>query len=227
MRLNIDWAGRRPDARQRGQRILLLTVATCMGMLPACKPVETRFEIAAFHEGAPARNLSERFDDGRFSRNAHRDLTMVFEVHDADSVENVETGDGTPVPPTTQIVTVQVFWEARPGTTHVESSQTNATISYCLISGPDSIRYSGAGFVFLTKNQPDRIEGRIESSSLKVAQVVGKPRDLFGRCRIQGEFAATEDKQVVVAKTLRVRRLFGAPGHHQTPQPNVDLPIDD
>jgi len=227
MSLNID----RTQPRSRDRHPLCNRVAyilpVCLAAGWGCAPVETRFEIVAFHEGATARQLSERFDAGRYSRNAHRDLSIVFEVHDADMVETRPPGELGPLPPTTQIVTIQMFWEPRPGTTHAESSQTNATISYCLISGPDSIRYAGAGFVYLSKSQEGRIEGRIESSALKVAQVVGQPRDLFGRCRIQGTFVATEDKQLVVAKLLRVRRLFGSPGAHQAPQPATDLPLED
>lgn len=192
-----------------------------------CKPVETRFEILAYHEGAPVRQLNERFEPGHFARNDHRDTTFVFEVHDADPGAGLPSDDRGPQPPITQIVTLQIFWEPRPGTTHAESTQTNATISYCLLCGPDSIRYAGAGFVYLSEIGSDRIEGRIESSSLKVAQVVGSPRDLFGRCRIMGTFVATEDKRQVVAKMLQVRRLFGAPGLHQSPQSTMDVPLDD
>lgn len=207
-------------------RLVSLIAPLFLLAAPGCKPVETRFQIVAYHEGAEARKLTERFDTGYFSRNVHRDTTFVFEVLDADPTGQPVTDRG-PAPPVTQIVTIQMFWEPRPGTTHVESTQTNATISYCLIRGPDSNRYSGAGFVYLSKVTADRIEGRIESSSLKVAQVVGSPRDLFGRCRIEGEFAATEDKRQVVARMLRVRQLFGAPGLHQTPQPAIDVPLDD
>ncbi len=222
---NID------PARSRSQRVNRqlpwLLAPSLLIAATGCKPVETRFEIQAYHEGAPARKLTERFDTGFFSRNEHRDATLVFEVYDANPGADQPPTDGSPMPPVTQIVTIQIFWEPRPGTTHVESTQTNATISYCLLCGPDSIRYSGAGFVYLSKIAPDRLEGRIESSALKVAQVVGSPRDLFGRCRIVGEFAATEDKRQVVAKTVQIRRLFGAPGLHQTPQPAMDVPLDD
>lgn len=222
---NIDPVQSRPR-RVNGHQ-LWIAAPLFLIAAPGCKPVETRFEIVAYHEGAEARKLTERFETGQFSRNAHRDTTFVFEVLDTDPGAGQPSDGRGPLPPVTQIVTIQIFWEPRPGTTHVESTQTNATISYCLICGPDSIRYSGAGFVFLSKISDERIEGRIESSALKVSQVVGSPRDLFGRCRIEGEFAATEDKRQVVARILRVRQLFGAPGLHQTPQPAMDVPLDD
>lgn len=224
MRSNIDPA----LLRFRSDKLHVLWLAP-LALLSGsgCKPIETRFDIVAYHEGAPARQLNERFEPGWFSRNAHRDTTFVFEVFDADPDAGQPQADGSPRPPVTQIVTIQIFWEPRPGTTHVESTQTNATISYCLLCGPDSIRYAGAGFAYLSKIGDGRIEGRIESSALKVAQVVGNPRDLFGRCRIVGTFVATEDKRQVVAKMLQVRRLFGAPGLHQTPQSTMDVPLDD
>ena len=111
-----------------------------------------------------------------------------------------------------QLIHLNVFWRPKPGTTDVESSQTNATIRYCLIVGRDVIAYQGAGFVYFERSRDGAtIEGRIESSDLGPAVRVNQPEDLFGLCRVRGTFRAHRDRKHVVSILKQLRRRLGPP----------------
>ena len=195
----------------------------CVALSVGCGPRETRLNIVAFPDGQAVQNFSERFDTGTFNHDAHHNLTLAFQLDDADPMDPASPTsaptDAGPTPPISQTVMIEMFWQPRPGITYVESTQTNATLTYCLQRGPDAIRYKGAGFVYLTKQTDHRIEGRIESSSLTPAGQVGTPRDLFGRCRLTGTFQADHHPRRTIDAALRLRRLFAAPNPATTGQP--------
>lgn len=111
-----------------------------------------------------------------------------------------------------QLVVIEVFWRAKPGTTFAESSQTNANIVYCLTTGRDSITYEGAGFVsFQESGRQGVLQGRIESAALYPARITGAPADLFGRCRLSGTFTARSNRAKTIALTQALRKRVGPP----------------
>jgi hypothetical protein len=180
-------------------------------ILAGCSPVETRFEVLSFKDHADPKLYGERFPDGVFAETAHKNTTLVFEIHpeeqSADELAAPQDGHAQPA----QIVRVEVFWKPRPGTTHAERSQTNANIAYCLITGRDAVSYEGAGFVYCAPSRDGKtMTGRIESSILVPAHVVGEPNDLFGPCHLTGTFCARQDRKKVVAAEQRLRRCTAA-----------------
>jgi len=200
----------RPSTRAMTRR--LIGSLFCVALAVGCGPRETRMNIVAFPDGQTIQNFSERFDTGAFNIDAHKNIILAFHLEDSDpGPPTCAPADAGPTPPISQTVIIEVFWQPRPGVTYVESTQTNATFSYCLQRGPDAIRYGGAGFVYLTKLTDDRVEGRIESSSLTPAGQTGSPRDLFGRCRLTGTFQANHHPRQTVDAALRLKRLFAAP----------------
>ena len=111
-----------------------------------------------------------------------------------------------------QFICINVFWRPIPGRSFVESTQTNATIVYCLVTDRDVIAYQGAGFVSFTPSRDGQtIQGEIESSDLAPGHYVNRPVDVFGPCRIQGTFTAKLDRRHVVAVRQRLRKLIGPP----------------
>jgi hypothetical protein len=128
----------------------------------------------------------------------------------------IETPASQPVPPdlvwTSQLLKIELLWKPIPGKTYAESSQTNATIIYCLVNGDNAISYEGAGFVFFKLSRDGKeLEGRIESASLRPTRFQRDPVDLFGPCRISGDFTATEGAREVATVRQRLRRLLGKP----------------
>jgi hypothetical protein len=230
---------KRAAARREPFVIRHSTFVLCILLITGCKNTETRFDIISFHESGSPERMTERFERGSFSQDANHNWTFVFEIApmwldggqppSADATDESrgpaatsQPGDDKPAHRRTlytdrdsrmsQMIQLQVFWKPRPGTTYAESSQTNASIVYCLITGGDAITYEGAGFVYFTVSRDGKkIEGRIESSTLYPVRYVGEPADLFGPCHLQGTFTAVEDRKHVVSVVQRMRKKLGPP----------------
>ncbi|MBN2561969.1 MAG: hypothetical protein JXQ75_13675 [Phycisphaerae bacterium] len=199
-------------------------------MLPcasACRKTETRFDILSFKNPPGTECFSEQFDPGSFAVNAHNNWDIVFEIPATPlAVELPDDPTTTTSAPATeapghrngdgiwmsQLIHINMFWRPVPGTTYAESSQTNATILYCLITGPSVIAYEGAGFVYFSRSRDGKtIVGRIESSDLVPTTYVNEPVDLFGPCRLQGAFKAHQDRKHVVSVLQQLRTRLPPP----------------
>ena len=188
-----------------------------------CRPPVTRFEVLSFRSTTPE-VYREQFDAGYYCVNADHNWTFIFEIAPVQVHATLENKGESPASQPgeavnddeelwmSQIVQVEVFWKAQPGTSFAESSQTNANIVYFLTTGSGSITYEGAGFVWFAPSWDKKsIRGRIESATLYPARTVKEPSDLFGPCRLTGEFTAVEDRKRVVEKMREVRRRVGPP----------------
>lgn len=201
-----------------------------------CSPTETRLEIQSFKNPEAAERFAERFDRCSFAVNAQNNWDIVFEIQPT-LIRMPVPSTGSPTStsrpasdrdtsadevPMSQMIHVHVFWRPVPGTTYAESTQTNATIVYCVSTGRNSIAYKGAGFVYFTPSRDGlTIEGQIESSDLVPTDYVNEPVDLFGPCRIEGSFIARQQRGHVVAILQRLRKTIGPPGGstaHTAPQ---------
>ena len=207
---------------------LRFALGLCSLLVAGCRNTETRFDIVSFHESGSPERMTERFERGSFSQDAHHNWTFVFEIapvwldENRGSAAASQPGDDKPTRKRSiytdrdermsQMIQLKVFWKPRPGTTYAESSQTNVSIVYCLITGGDAITYEGAGFIYFTASRDGkRIEGRLESSTLYPVRYVGEPADLFGPCHLQGTFKAVEDRKHVVSVLQRIRKKLGPP----------------
>lgn len=214
--------------RDRRLPVLLLLLAVVAG----CQSVESRVEIVSFKNPRQTARFSERFDRVSYAGNAHRNWDFVFEI--LPTTISVVRADSTPSSTTapasldepaevlmSQLLHIQVFWQPLPGRTAIESTQTNATILYCLFTGKDVIAYEGAGFIFFEKTFDGKsIKGRIESSDLVPTQFINAPADIFGPCRLEGTFVAQEDRGHVVSVLRELRsRLQPASQPSQPPTP--------
>lgn len=191
--------------------------------LAGCEPARTRFEIESFKDTAGGERFTEFFEHGYYFERADKNLTIIFDIPpNYVEVEPVAAAEGEPAQPDgpppaspvrmSQVLMIEVFWRAAPGSTFAESSQTNANIVYCLTSGPDSITYEGAGFVSFRKSSDDgSISGLLESAALYPARTSGSPMDLFGRCRLSGTFIAENNSPRAVALMQSLRKRVGPP----------------
>ncbi len=216
--------------RKRVQAALAATI--CVTVLTVgCGKVETQFEIVSYIDAGEPTRFTEQFDHGSFAVNAMGNYEIAFRLpptlitlpsqsQPAEPTENETAPPATQETWMSQIIHIEILWLPRPGTTHVEKTQTNATLRYCLIAGDDAISYEGAGFVYFSLSRDGKtIEGGIESSSLFPARWAGQPADLFGSCHLTGTFQATECRRDIAAAERRLRRLLGAPlkpGAHKT-----------
>ncbi len=137
-------------------------------------------------------------------------------VEDDSAVKDTPVVEDAPPAPQTdqfwlaQLLHINVFWLPHPGKTNAESTQTNATIEYCLLVGGQVISYQGAGFVYFKQSRDGQtITGRIESATLTPTGPLDQGLDLFGPSRIQGTFTARRDRRQVVALLRRLHRSLG------------------
>ncbi len=183
--------------------------------------MENRILIVSFKNPQQPARYGERFDRVSYAVNAQRNWDFVFEILpttvrvESPDVASSATGGTAPTAAVetqmSQMLHVQVFWQPQPGRTAIESTQTNATLLYCLFTGDDVIAYEGAGFVFFEKTWNGRgLQGRIESSDLVPTRFVNAPTDLFGPCRLEGTFTAQEDRGHVVAVVRELRRRLAS-----------------
>lgn len=97
-----------------------------------------------------------------------------------------------------QFVLIDLLWRAEPGTTFADSTQTNAGITYCLVRGPDTVRYDGAGFVYFQLDRDGRtMTGRVESATLYPSKATSDSIDVLGPCRVTAEFVAHKNARGV------------------------------
>jgi hypothetical protein len=203
-----------------------------------CREIETRFDVVSFKTPDNPEQYTERFSRGAFSIDAQNNWDIVFEIPSTrvelirpaapTSAAESQPADDQSGPlkvETTfmsQVVHIRVFWRPRPGTTYAESSQTDASILYCLITGDSAISYEGAGFVYFTQSYDNQtITGQIESATLVPVRTVGEPIDLFGPCRLQGYFVAHQDRRRVVSIIQQLRKTLGSP----VVQPSASLSL--
>ncbi|MCB9853055.1 MAG: hypothetical protein H6819_08165 [Phycisphaerales bacterium] len=114
-----------------------------------------------------------------------------------------------------QFVLIDLLWHPEPGTTYVESTQTNAGLTYCLVRGRDTVRYDGAGFVYFRLDRDGRtMTGRIESATLYPSKATSESVDILGPCRVTADFVARQNARGV----NEVQRKLIGPTARQTAQ---------
>ncbi len=196
-----------------------------------CKP-DTRFDILSYADANNPEQFTERYETGAFSVDAQGGWDFVFEIPMScigpGTMETPSEGLESAAAPAAdgefveqpvredvwmaQFLHVHVFWKPKPGTTFANSSQTNASMEYCLVTSGNAISYEGAGFVsFKLSRDGQTATGKIESSTLVPVRMRNEPIDLFGPCRLSGTFVATEDKGRVVSTQRQLRRKLGRP----------------
>ncbi len=199
-----------------------------IGALCGCRQIETRFDVTSFKNPGNPEQFTERFPPGAFSVDVRHNWEIAFDIPNttikvleplevdaagAHSREGEAPAMRARTVSMSQYVHLRVFWKPKPGTTYAESTQTNAGILYCLVTGNNAISYEGAGFVYFTLSRDKQtITGRIESSTLVPVRTAKAPVDLFGPCRVEGWFIARQDRPRVVEIQQRVRRVLGGPG---------------
>lgn len=178
--------------------------------------------MTSFTKPTEPQVFTEQFPDGHFRVNSGRTYEIVMQLEptllEVPVAETTQPAEDAPsdLVWTSQFLHIQLLWQAIPGKTYAESTQTNAAISYCLINGENAISYEGAGFVYFKISRDGKtMTGRIESASLRPTRFTGDPMDLFGPCRIQGTFTSTLGHRQVANVRQKIRRLLGPAGRNE------------
>ncbi|GJQ26945.1 MAG: hypothetical protein HBSAPP02_19770 [Phycisphaerae bacterium] len=211
-RLRHGQAGRdRVDCGLAPSGRLVRALALCLGLY-GCSTTPTRIEILSFKRVEEPVRYAETFDRSHYCRDAHGNWLIVMEmppvwVEGRQAETDARPGSSHASGWTSQLVHVEVFWVPYPGRTHAESTQTNAAITYHLVTPSGVLTYEGAGFVYFQPPRPGKpLVGRIESGSLLRAKDVTDANDLFGPCRLRGSFTAQEDRRAVFRALNEMKR---------------------
>jgi hypothetical protein len=94
-----------------------------------------------------------------------------------------------------QVLHVEVLWQPRPGTTPIDSTATNASIRYILITGGEVGVYEGGGFVMPSGVLGDAvIKIKIKQATLRLVESTPGFRDLLSPAILTGQLRAVHDR---------------------------------
>lgn len=96
-----------------------------------------------------------------------------------------------------QIMHIELLWTPRPGSTPIDSSATNASIRYIIVTNGEVGVYIGAGFVNLHGKLPgSKISVSVLDASLKLGDSTDGLIDLLSPARLSGRFSATNNPEL-------------------------------
>lgn len=97
-----------------------------------------------------------------------------------------------------QIMHIELLWFPRPGSTPIDSSATNASIRYIIITNGEVGVYIGAGFVLPHgKLSKAKLTVSIRDASLTLGDSTDGLIDLLSPARLSGRFTATNNPELV------------------------------
>lgn len=109
-----------------------------------------------------------------------------------------------------QIVHVELLWRPRAGSTPMDSSATNASIRYVVVSHGEVGVYVGAGYATPHGSlDASRVRVSLHDASLRLSEATDGFRDLLGPAQLSGSFVARSDPE-------EARRIFVSVSQHVT-----------
>lgn len=182
----------------------------CMVSANGCGRHATDLQIESF-QTVPSQTYSEQFENGFYAVDSNSNWDLVFEVpptwREPSSQPTSAPADQPAQEWTSQLLYIKIFWTPNPGRTYAESTQTNCSISYYLLTGRKIMCYEGTGFAYFRPPKAGKpFIGRLESASLHPADHSEGAYDLFGLCRLKGSFVAANDMAKVANSLLTIRR---------------------
>ena len=97
-----------------------------------------------------------------------------------------------------QIMHIELLWYPRPGSTPIDSSATNASIRYIIVTNGEVGVYIGAGFVLPHgKLSTSKLNVSVRDASLKLGDSTDGLIDLLSPARLSGQFTATNNPELV------------------------------
>lgn len=177
------------------RRCLWLALAAGIGTAVGCQT--SAVQLVSYKDPYFPEKVRVALSDGAYWTDASGDIHAAGRgVH--------ETKDGA----TTHYLCVHMFWNPKPGKTHVERSMTDATLRYCVATDSGVVVYTGTGFVFPKKTLAGGLELKIESAQLRLESRNGDLPDLFGNTRLHGALLVRSDPETA-ANLIRDAELLG------------------
>jgi len=154
-----------------------------LGVVGCYRPLTSEVRIVSFRAAGEPQSLVTRFDE------------CVYRAGPLGDEHIVAKGKSSPGGPSGHSVTeylhVHVYWNPRPGKTFADSSQSDATLRYVVVSEEGASFYTGTGFVSLDgRRSGGALPVRLENGWLRLEQQVGQPPDVVGDAQLEGSLIA-------------------------------------
>lgn len=173
----------------------LLTAAGCTGLIA---PTETRLELVTFDPQGRQEHYAD-FSQAYYAQNAAGLLELLLISEKPSTID--------PTQMIRQIVLIREFWNPRPGKTYANATQTNASVSYAMLTPPTGVRYEGGAFLTY-RMEGNQAAGWIESGNLKPRYRMGGAVEPFGPATFKGTFRARENAARIVEMRQELDALF-------------------
>ncbi len=109
------------------------------------------------------------------------------------------------------ILHVQMLWIPKPGSTPMDSSATNVSLRYIIMSNGELGLYTGAGFAIpQDKMGSDLVEIDLRSASLTLTDSTPGFVDLLTPAKLTGDFTATLNDQRTQQMRSALRRIINS-----------------
>lgn len=119
-----------------------------------------------------------------------------------------------------QFIRVRTMWPYRAGVSHTLDSQINATVDYVLAGPEGSLLYQGSAIVHVTRDG-DGYACFLKNADMCLVGRTGKAVDVFGLCRLTGEFHAPDNR---FEQEYYTRRFEPVIEHLRPPAARVPAP---
>ena len=161
--------------------VLLLTSAGCT-FTPGGS-VET------VGSGDTAVRLVSEFANGTYSIESAQTTVVFSDI----PYEELATGTATDG----RFLHIEILWRPRPGRTPIESSSTNLSIRFVVVSHGEVGVYVGGGFAWITGGKPADTELELEITGASVSLVDKTPGfvDLLSPATLVGELGAQKNAE--------------------------------
>jgi hypothetical protein len=172
-------------------RMRRLLMAFLLGTaLAGCSTHPTRLQFSTFDGENHCEQAYTYMSTGSYRKLPGGLIELVCRAERASTIDPTQT--------ITQIVHLKTFWDPRPGTTFVESTQIDGDLSYAVLTPPTGVRYDGSGFLTYKLKKNGDLEGKIESGTLSPRFSMGDAAIPFTNARLEGDVYARENPADVV-----------------------------
>jgi hypothetical protein len=198
------------DISERASAILSLASLTCLSAaFPGCTAWR---DVASMFSDSPGSIesmsldnepvlLQGEFTHGYYTINPSGSSSLVLADAPLEQWKRGEVRDG-------QALHVQLLWQPKPGSTPLDESATNISISHVIVSSGEIGVYAGGGFA-IPRGEPgdDRLSLALRDASIELSDSTDGFVDLLSPARMTGSVTATLDDSAALALRYAISQL--------------------
>ena len=178
----------KPPRCRTGLACLLLSFA--LGWAAGCQQPTSELELISYKDPYSPEHYRLELTQCAYRVDAGGNLHIVGRA-------SSDTHEGNPGK-VTQFLHARLFWQPKPGRTFANSTTTDATIRYVIITPTGAAVYSGTGFVYPRRQRGEILIADLERACLRLEAQVGDAPAVLGDAHLSGTLVAREDAHAAV-----------------------------